>query len=144
MELRPGGQPGGETNFMIGAVMTVVGVWLFFDSVQFTTQHGGVLSLAISGGRGGLMEMTSMGILLVPLFAGIIALFFDVKKTWAWALTGLELLILGVEARLAVPAGHGDQGDASFSAHHPVGGRNRIGAARLRGGPQSWSRRLIC
>ena len=78
--------------------MTVLGIWLFFDSVKFTTLHGGLISGAISGGRGGgLMETTSMGIVLVPLFAGVIALFFDVKKTWGWVLTGIGLLILGIE-----------------------------------------------
>lgn len=97
MELKPGGRPGGEIKFLIGAAMTAVGVWLFFDSVQFTTGHGGILSRAISGGRGGFMETTSMGIVLVPLFAGVIALFFDVRKTWAWILTGLGLVILGIE-----------------------------------------------
>lgn len=43
------------------------------------------------------METTSMGVVLVPLFIGVVALFFDVKKTWGWALVGLGLLILGVE-----------------------------------------------
>lgn len=98
MELKPGGRPGGEIKFLIGVVMLLAGVWLFFDSVQFTTQHGGILSRAIAQGRGGgLMETTSMGILLVPLFAGVVGLFFDVRKPWAWVLTGLGLLVLGVE-----------------------------------------------
>ncbi|MEM7603211.1 MAG: hypothetical protein AAF357_17595 [Verrucomicrobiota bacterium] len=98
MNLEPGGRPGGEVKFLIGAAMAAVGVWLFFDSVKFATETGGLLSRAISGGRsGGLMETTSMGVILVPLFAGIIVLFFDVKKTWAWALTGLGLIILGIE-----------------------------------------------
>ncbi len=98
MELNPGGRPGGEVKFLIGVVLTAVGVWLFFDSVRFTTGHMGMISGAISRGRGGgLMETTSMGVVLVPLFIGVVALFFDVKKTWGWALVGLGLLILGVE-----------------------------------------------
>jgi len=102
MELNPGGRPGGEVKFLIGAVLTVAGVWLFFDSVRFTSGHMGLISGAISrgrggGGGGGLMETTSMGIVLVPLFIGDIALFFDVRKMWGWALVGLGLIILGVE-----------------------------------------------
>lgn len=97
MELRPGGRPGGEVKFLIGAVLALVGSWLFFDSVRFTTDHGGLISGAVGGRRGGLMETTSMGIVLLPLFAGVVALFFDVRKAWAWALTGLGVVILGIE-----------------------------------------------
>ena len=38
-----------------------------------------------------------MGVVLVPLFIGVVALFFDVKKRWAWGLTGIGLVILAVE-----------------------------------------------
>lgn len=85
-------------KFLIGALMTIVGTWLFFDSVRFTTGHMGVMSGAIARGRGGgLMETTSMGIVLLPLFVGVIVLFFDVKKSWGWALLGLGIIILGIE-----------------------------------------------
>jgi hypothetical protein len=98
MQLNPGGRPGGEVKFLIGALMTIVGTWLFFDSVRFTTGHMGVMSGAIARGRGGgLMETTSMGIVLLPLFVGVIVLFFDVKKSWGWALLGLGIIILGIE-----------------------------------------------
>ena len=61
MQLNPGGRPGGEVKFLIGALMTIVGTWLFFDSVRFPTGHMGVMSGAIARGRGGgLMETTSM------------------------------------------------------------------------------------
>lgn len=98
MHLDPGGRPGGEVKFLIGAALTAVGVWLFFDSVKFTTGHMGLVSGAIARGRGGgLMETTSMGIVLVPLFIGVIALFFDVRRIWGWVLVGLGLIILGIE-----------------------------------------------
>ncbi len=98
MQLNPGGQPGGDVKFLIGALMTIAGVWFFFDSVKFTSGHMGLISGGISRGRGGgLMETTSMGIVLVPLFAGIVALFFDARKRWAWVLTLVGIVILGVE-----------------------------------------------
>lgn len=85
-------------KFLIGAVLSAVGVWLFFDSVRFTTGHMGLISGALARGRGGgVMETTSMGIVLVPLFIGVIALFFDVRKMWGWILVGLGLVILGIE-----------------------------------------------
>lgn len=85
-------------KFLIGAAMTLAGVWLFFDSVRFTSGHAGWISGAIgAGGRGGFMETTSMGVVLVPLFAGVVALFFDARKAWAWALVGLGVVILGIE-----------------------------------------------
>ena len=85
-------------KFLIGAVLTAIGVLLFFDSVKFTTGHMGWVSGAIARGRGGgLMETTSMGIVLIPLFIGVIALFFDVRKMWGWVLVGLGLIILGIE-----------------------------------------------
>lgn len=98
MTLEPGGRPGGEMKALIGVVLLIAGVWLFFDSVRFTTGYGGLISGAISGGRHGRMvETTSMGVVLVPLFAGLVALFFDARKMWAWWLTGLGVVILGVE-----------------------------------------------
>ena len=42
-------------------------------------------------------ETTSMAIILVPLFIGVIGLFFDVNQKWAWALTTIGMLILSVE-----------------------------------------------
>ena len=98
MNLEPGGRPGGEVKVLIGVLLMIAGVWLFFDSVRFTTGYGGLVSGAISGGRHGrLAETTSMGVVLVPLFIGVVALFFDVKKRWAWGLTGTGLVILAVE-----------------------------------------------
>lgn len=98
MHLDPGGRPGGEVKFLVGAVLTILGVWLFFDSVRFTTGHMGLVSGAISRGRGGgLVETTSMGIVLVPLFIGVVALFFDVRKTWGWYLVGVGIVILAIE-----------------------------------------------
>lgn len=97
MSLEPGGRPGGEIKFLIGALLTGIGLWLFFDSVRVTTGHYGLLSGAFGRGGRGLGQTTSMGILLVPLFIGIVALFFNVRQTWAWVVTVLGFLIIAVE-----------------------------------------------
>lgn len=101
MKLEPGGTQGGELKFLFGGVLAAVGLYLFFDSVRFTTGHHGVFSGAFrgrgGGGGGRFGETTSMGIVLVPIFIGIVALFFDAKRTWGWAITWLGVAILLIE-----------------------------------------------
>ena len=98
MSLEPGGRPGGEIKFIIGVLLTGIGIWLFFDSVRLTTGHHGLMSNFFGGrGGGGMGETTSMAIILVPLFIGVIALFVDVNQKWAWGLTLIGVLILSVE-----------------------------------------------
>lgn len=99
MTLEPGGRPGGEIKFIIGVLLSGIGMWLFFDSVRLTTGHHGLISSAFGGrdGGGGMGQTTSMAIILVPLFIGVIGLFFNVKQKWAWALTIIGILILSVE-----------------------------------------------
>ena len=101
MKLQPGGREGGEITFIIGLLLTGVGLWLFFDSVRIESQHRGLISGMMrgrgGGGGGGGWETTSMGIILVPLFIGVVALFFDVNKKWAWAMTGIGLAIIIIE-----------------------------------------------
>lgn len=98
MSLDPGGRPGGEIKFIVGVLLSGIGIWLFFDSVRLTSGHVGLVSNFLGrGGRGGMGQTTSMAVLLVPLFCGIIGLFFNVKQTWAWALTIIGVLILGIE-----------------------------------------------
>ena len=106
MKLQPGGSQGGEVKFLIGLLMTAAGLWFFFDSVRFTTGHPGMISGAMHGGRGGgaghgggmgMGQTTSMGIVLVPLFVGVVALFFDVRRTWAWIITWVGVAVLAIE-----------------------------------------------
>lgn len=98
MKLQPGGSEGGEIKFLVGLLMSVAGLWFFFDSVNVTSGHPGLISGALRGNRGGgLWQTTSMGIVLVPLFVGIVALFFDARRTWAWVLTLIGIAILVVE-----------------------------------------------
>lgn len=100
MKIEPGGTQGGELKFLFGAVLAAVGLYLFFDSVRFSSGHHGLVSSAFrgrGGGGGRFAETTSMGIVLVPLFLGIGALFFDAKRTWAWVVTWLGVAVLLIE-----------------------------------------------
>ncbi len=98
MKLEPGGSPGGEVKFLVGVVLSALGVWLFFDSVHFTSGHGGLITNTLGRtGAGGWVEPASMGVLFVPLFLGVLALFFNASQRWAWILTGLGVVFLGIE-----------------------------------------------
>ena len=48
-------------------------------------------------GRGGMIDTTSMGILFVPFFIGVFALFVDAHRKWAWILTYIGIAILAIE-----------------------------------------------
>jgi len=94
-----GGTQGGMQMFVIGMLMAIAGVYLFFDSVRVSSGHHGALSGMLGGGgnRGRLMETTSMGILFVPFFLGVFSLFVDARRKWAWMLTYVGIAILAVE-----------------------------------------------
>ena len=92
-----GGTQGGVGTFTVGLILAALGTYLFFDSVKVITAPAGLLSGMMGGRRGGMMETTSMGILFVPLFIGVIALFYDARKRWAWGLTALGLVVLAIE-----------------------------------------------
>jgi uncharacterized protein len=81
----------------VGLALSALGTYLFFDSVRVgTTQHGLVSGL-LGYGSGGYWETTSMGIVFVPFFLGVAALFYDSRRNWAWGLTVFGVLVLAVE-----------------------------------------------
>ena len=94
-----GGTDGGVGLFFFGLIMAIAGVYFFFDSVRVHAGHPGALSGMLGGGgnRGRMMDTTSMGILFVPFFIGVFALFVDSKRKWAWILTYIGIAILAVE-----------------------------------------------
>lgn len=49
-----------------------------------------------------MMETTSMGIIFVPFFIGVIALFYDARMVWAWILTwiGVAIIVIEIVSRL--------------------------------------------
>lgn len=97
-----GGTEGGLGQYAIGLCLCVLAAYLFFDSVKVSTAgHGWVSGLFPRGGHG-LWETTSMGILFVPFFIGVIALFYNSKWRWAWALTllGIGVLVIEIFSRI--------------------------------------------
>jgi len=98
--MKPGGSDGGEQAFIAGAglVLFALGLYLFLDSVQVTSApHGWVSGRMGRGGGGGMWETTSMGIIFVPFLAGVLVLFYDSEKKWAWWVSGLGLAVICVE-----------------------------------------------
>ena len=94
-----GGTDGGVGRFLIGFGLAALAVYLFFDSVRVVTDGGGLLSGMMRGrrGGGGMGQTTSMGILFVPFFLGVFALFVNSRQKWAWGLTYLGIAVLAIE-----------------------------------------------
>ncbi len=96
-----GGTEGGFFLFGIGFAMSALAAWLLLDSVIAETGHGVLSSLlrrrdGVGGGQR-FGETTSMGIIFVPFLAGVVALFYDASKKWAWWLLYIGLGIVAVE-----------------------------------------------
>jgi len=96
--IKPGGTDGGALKFLFGLALSIVGVYLLIDSVRIETGHVGMFS----GRMGGMGGTASMGVLFVPLFIGVTALFFNARMTWAWVVTwvGLAIIIIDVLSRI--------------------------------------------
>ncbi len=92
-----GGTEGGLGKFAIGFCLSALATYLFFDSVKVTSAGYGLISGLFGYGRGGYWETTSMGIIFVPFFLGVVALFYDAKPWWAWALTYLGIGVIAIE-----------------------------------------------
>jgi hypothetical protein len=97
--LTPGGTDGGGGKFLLGLLLAAVSLYFFFDSVYVSTQGGGLISGAMrgGGGGGGLGATTSMGIVFLPFFIGVVTLFYDAKLRWGWLLTWIGLAIIVIE-----------------------------------------------
>jgi len=97
----PGGTEGGLGKFVLGLVLAAASLYFFFDSVRVDTTGSGWISGGLrgrgGGGGRGLWDTTSMGIVFLPFFIGIIALFYDSKKKWAWTVTWIGLAIIVIE-----------------------------------------------
>ncbi len=99
-----GGTEGGIGMFMAGFALSAASLWFFFDSVLVTSGGMGWISGQLqamrggdAAGTGGVWRTTSMGIIFVPFVFGVLALFYDARKPWAWYLTYFGIFILAVE-----------------------------------------------
>ena len=104
--MKPGGTEGGQAAFLAGVGLLLAGLalYLFFDSVYVTSGGGGWISGWMGGmhGMGGMMQTTSHGLIFVPLLLGVVALFYDAQKAWAWGLlwVGLAVVLVEILSRL--------------------------------------------
>lgn len=79
-----GGTRGGFGEFVVGLLLLAIGAYLLMERVTVT-----------SGARS-FFGVSSIGVALIPLFAGVALLFYSVRSIAGWALT-----ILGAVAILA-------------------------------------------
>ena len=91
-----GGTPGGTRTFLLGLIMSVVGGYLLFHSVQV---NGGYWNWSGFGGAG-----RSFGITLLPLLFGIGILFVNGKSFIGRLLTfgGALIIVVGIIANLDI------------------------------------------
>ena len=92
-----GGTEGGLGKFAVGFCLSALATYLFFDSVKVTTAGHGLLSGLFGYGHGGYWETTSMGVIFVPFFLGVVALFYDSRFWWGWVLTYLGIAVIAIE-----------------------------------------------
>jgi hypothetical protein len=102
-----GGTEGGTGLFLTGFALAAASAWFFFDSVRVTTgAHGffsGLLHEQLRGPSGSSsMETGSMGLVFMPFFLGVLALFYNSKPWWAWTLmyTGLGVITVEILSRV--------------------------------------------
>lgn len=99
-----GGTEGGIGKFVVGMCLAIGAGWLFFDSVKVSTAGYGIITGGIRQGfgHGDVWDTTSMGIIFVPFFLGVVALFYNAKWRWAWGLmwTGVGILAIEILSRI--------------------------------------------
>ena len=97
-----GGTPGGISEFAIGFVLAGLAVYLFLDSVLVSSGIG-MIAGGVNGMFGGFFgETTSSGLVFVPFFIGVTALFYDARPRWSWATMyfGIAIIVLEIMSRI--------------------------------------------
>lgn len=93
-----GNTEGGIGQFSVGLVLSIVSLYFFFNSVQVSSQGDGFIGRMIHSGIGdGMAGTASMGLIFVPFFLGVTALFYDARQTWAWLLMWIGVGIISIE-----------------------------------------------
>jgi hypothetical protein len=92
-----GGTPGGLSEFSIGFVLAGLAVYLFLDSVTVSTGIG-VFAGGLNGMLGGTIGSTaSSGLIFLPFFIGVTALFYNANQRWGWTMMYLGLAVIVIE-----------------------------------------------
>ncbi len=92
-----GGTPGGIGEFAMGFVLAGLAVYLFLDSVVVTSGIG-MIAGRVDGMFGGMLGgRTSSGLVFVPFFIGVTALFYDSRQQWGWTVMYLGIAIIVIE-----------------------------------------------
>jgi hypothetical protein len=97
------GSPDAAWLFFGGLVLAAAGLWFLLANVRVTTHPfglvSGVLSRGVFGGGG---ATASTGVVFVPIFAGLVMLFYDSRRKAGWWLfyAGLLLLVIEIFSRI--------------------------------------------
>ena len=101
--MKPGGTEGGEAAFFagLGLVLTALGLYLLFDSVQVMSGGIGVFSGMLGGGMG-MGGTSSRGVIFVPLVLAVVILFYNAKLKIGWGLlwAGFGIIVVEILSRL--------------------------------------------
>lgn len=102
-----GGTPGGTWLFFAGLVLAAAGLWFFLSNVHVMTEPFGMVSGFLGSRFGGATPAMSTGIVFVPIFAGLVLLFYDAKLRWGWALfyVGLAIIVIEILSRIRFQMG---------------------------------------
>lgn len=92
-----GGTEGGIGLWTAGFALAALSLWFLFDSVNVSTGTHGLFSGFMRSQFQGSFQTTSMGLIFVPFFLGVVALFYDAKWKWAWGLMYVGLGIISIE-----------------------------------------------
>lgn len=101
--MKPGGTKGGEQIFIwgLGIFLLGFGAYLFLDSIKVIAgERGGAISgmLGRRGrGGGGMAGTVSNMLIFTPFVLGVVILFFDATKKWAWWLMGAGVVFIIIE-----------------------------------------------
>jgi hypothetical protein len=97
-----GGTEGGVGLFFTGFVLSAVALYFFFDSIRVTAGGHGFFTGIVHQQLHGSFETGSMGLVFLPFFMGVIALFYDSNKKWAWWLmySGLGILVIEMLSKI--------------------------------------------
>ncbi|MFT5194117.1 MAG: hypothetical protein ACI9EW_000837 [Cellvibrionaceae bacterium] len=93
-----GGTPGGVGDFIFGAVLTLIALYLISNQVRVTS---GFFSWRMGFGGGGV---SAFGLTMIFMIIGVVLIFIDGKSRAGWIISGGSILFtfVGIIASLRV------------------------------------------